>query len=400
MLQHPVVPLVIVEGFLGGGHRIIWGDFERHLQKGCSSPRPVFFAKVGAVSSLHDRACELYYDLVGGTVDYGEEHSRQHRHKRYGRTIFKGLYPYWSQEYPLHFVGHSMGGATITKLQHLIKHGHFGSLADPDMFLSVTSISTPFRGTQVVYSLGERVDAAPLVRPFSVGDLLSKFVHVGAYLNPLLPDFLDIWRLEARSLAFHETSVLNFLQQLCHSDFARSRDVAPWDVTFAAAEERDNNMEGEPNAGTFYKSFAAVMTQRTDSNNHTPTFKHIFSMPLFILASLAGRFDFSSLQPVPSFLKKRLRGRVHANPIGEGSSYTLGEEFFANDGVAPLFSQWHPLECNSEILEPGIWHVYELPDTTHTSLVPFWWSTERQQTFWKNHGCWLDEIDILHCIEV
>lgn len=31
---------------------------------------------VGVVSSDHDRACEIFYQLIGGTVDYGEDHSR------------------------------------------------------------------------------------------------------------------------------------------------------------------------------------------------------------------------------------------------------------------------------------------------------------------------------------
>lgn len=29
---------------------------------------------------MHDRACELYYTIKGGTVDYGEEHSKQFGH--------------------------------------------------------------------------------------------------------------------------------------------------------------------------------------------------------------------------------------------------------------------------------------------------------------------------------
>jgi hypothetical protein len=36
----------------------------------------VLIADVGMVSSDHDRACELFYQLYGGTVDYGEAHAR------------------------------------------------------------------------------------------------------------------------------------------------------------------------------------------------------------------------------------------------------------------------------------------------------------------------------------
>ena len=56
----------------------------------------------------HDRACELFYQLVGGTVDYGKEHSGVVGHNRYGRT-FPGFYPCWNEEHPLHFLSHSIG---------------------------------------------------------------------------------------------------------------------------------------------------------------------------------------------------------------------------------------------------------------------------------------------------
>lgn len=32
--------------------------------------------EVGTASSDHDRACEIFYQLVGGTVDYGAEHAQ------------------------------------------------------------------------------------------------------------------------------------------------------------------------------------------------------------------------------------------------------------------------------------------------------------------------------------
>lgn len=84
----------------------------------------LIFSRVGPVSSLHDRACELYYSLIGGTgnfvllrtflsqysphlVDYGKEHSAAYGHSQYGRTT-QGLYPQWSSENPLHFLGHSI----------------------------------------------------------------------------------------------------------------------------------------------------------------------------------------------------------------------------------------------------------------------------------------------------
>ena len=41
---------------------------------------------VGPLSSAWDRTCELYAQLTGTTVDYGEAHSKAHGHDRFGFT--------------------------------------------------------------------------------------------------------------------------------------------------------------------------------------------------------------------------------------------------------------------------------------------------------------------------
>ena len=43
---------------------------------------------VGPLSSAWDRACELYAQLMGTRVDYGEAHSKMHGHNRYGILCF------------------------------------------------------------------------------------------------------------------------------------------------------------------------------------------------------------------------------------------------------------------------------------------------------------------------
>ncbi|CAK4113588.1 unnamed protein product [Aphanomyces euteiches] len=77
-------PVVLIHGIFG------WGV----------NPRPLFdlgpcywpiddinelnpnniIVQVGPVSFDHDRACEAFYQVFGGRVDYGEEHSRQYEH--------------------------------------------------------------------------------------------------------------------------------------------------------------------------------------------------------------------------------------------------------------------------------------------------------------------------------
>jgi hypothetical protein len=101
-----------------------WGgfsDLEGKLNGASIDGRPirVMTAAVGPFSSVWDRAVELFYQIKGGTVDYGKAHSEQHGHARFGRT-FPGLYPQWDAQHPVHLVAHSMGGLTARCLVHLL----------------------------------------------------------------------------------------------------------------------------------------------------------------------------------------------------------------------------------------------------------------------------------------
>jgi len=358
-------------------------------------------------------------------VDYGEEHSKRHHHLRYGRTIAEGIYPQWSKERPLHFLGHSLGGPTIIKLQWLISMAFFGGDDHPDMILSVNSISAPFRGTQVVYTLGEREDAAPAVRPISIGSAIAKGVHLVSFLSPYLPKLLDM-HAESRSLSCHDVSFSSLLKQLHRSDWTESRDAVNFDVTFLAVDDREANSEGLINAGTYYRSHAACMTQKTglDTNTHSPSLGHLITLPLYLTSHIMGSFDYSHLCPAPSFLTYTLPSPAVAmthkkelDALSKVHQSQLGEEYWANDGIVPVFSQCHPLDCGSTTCrhytpsasmsdsftgdahdkikpEPAIWHVYEVEDANHCSLAPRWFGTTRQKHFWEALGRWLEDIDI------
>ncbi|KIK70757.1 hypothetical protein GYMLUDRAFT_291035 [Collybiopsis luxurians FD-317 M1] len=382
------VPLVIVEGFLGGASSIIWGDFTKYLNQDCHEcQRKIIFSSVGPVSSLHDRACELYYSLVGGTVDYGEEHSILHSHSRFGRTHAQGLYPHWSRwmydsQTSISHKARSFWLPCASKLDTLGQH----------------YISSVPRHTGV-YILGERVDAAPYVRPFSLGAIVAKGVHIISYLSPILSRAIDL-HAESRHMSLHDISIVSLLRQLWKSDWAESRDATPFDVTFEAADEREADGEGEPHRGTFYRSCATYMTQKDkgERSTHSVRFQFLSMLsPFFFMARSIGTFDFSVIRPIPSFLN------------GSKASVTnLSEEYWANDGVVPLVSQWHPFSTCSphrcqhsearELPESGVWIVLQIKETSHLSLVPFWVASPEQKQFWTDLGRWLrtiENIDVL-----
>ncbi|KAG1757118.1 alpha beta-hydrolase [Suillus lakei] len=370
------IPLVIVEGFLGSAGAAMGYKFAEYLDKGNTS-RKTMFASVGPVSSLHDRACELFYTLLGGAVDYGEDHAEAHGHQRFGRVVDDALYPSWSLDNPLHFLGHSMGGPTIIKLQSLMAAGFFGDCGHPDMILSLsswyvpwryTTLSAPFRGTQLVYALGERTDSAPAVRPFSAGALLSRIIHVLSYLSPLLPAALDL-HVESRPL---------------QERLGTEPDATPYDATFQAAEEREVDGEGQPHQMTFYRSYTASL-RHTERDRSCRNFIANILSPLYISSLVMSSFNFSVLQPTPAIV------------ASAGYPSTGGEHcYWENDGVVPVFSQFHPFRCSTALCRHHSKRIHTgipYPGICHFSIAPFWWGSRRQRAFWLELGHWLRAID-------
>ena len=85
-------PTVFVHGLLGWGARdalyravpywgLVAGDVLGYLNACGYDCRA---ASVGIISSVWDRACELYAELTGGTADYGIAHAQHFGHARFG----------------------------------------------------------------------------------------------------------------------------------------------------------------------------------------------------------------------------------------------------------------------------------------------------------------------------
>jgi hypothetical protein len=132
------------------------------------------------VCSLHDRVMHIFYELIGGTVHFGVEHSRAHGHSETGVTFATGKHPDWCAEQPIHLVGHSFGAITARVLHAYLAQGdRFPGYTTSDAWvISVVSMNGPLNGCLRVYGLGEDTRFAPLVRWASPGCCLSWLVQL------------------------------------------------------------------------------------------------------------------------------------------------------------------------------------------------------------------------------
>ena len=145
-------------------------------------------ASVAPHGSAWDRACELYAQLAGSVVDYGEEHSKRCNHERYGTDFSKNpLVEKWDSENKINLLGHSFGGVTVRLLAGLMANGSEaeqkaskGKDISPlftggkaDYINSITALASPHNGT-TAYDIDQEEEAGSKSQNF-LSEIMAKF---------------------------------------------------------------------------------------------------------------------------------------------------------------------------------------------------------------------------------
>lgn len=277
-----------------------------------------YAASVAPTGSAWDRACELYAQLAGTRVDYGEVHSQTFHHERYGRD-FSGcpLIPAWNDGTKLVLLGHSFGGTTVRLFSELLAHGdtkeqHAVPARELSPFFaggragcihSLVTLASPMNGT-TAYNLFEDPSFDPAG------------VHVPRRS-----------RMLARMMAIGTSP---------KRDGRDEQDYADHDMHLDRAGELNRRMAVLPDI--YYFSVPCSLTEKAQDGTYRP--KRGME-PLFVL---------------------------RANQIGAyigrtAGGITVDESWRENDGLVNTSSARFPTgapfqQLNRDHIQPGIWNVF------------------------------------------
>lgn len=349
-------PVILCHGLFGWGPSEVGGFPYWGTAMSVPSPLARHAASVGPISSMHDRACELAFQIKGGRVDYGKAHAQAAGHQRVGR-IYKGravLHKKWSERHPVHLVGHSMGAPTIFMLQHLLATDFFGWGSNPNWVKSITSISGALNGTTATYFLGCN-ETTGLVEEGSIVDFLARAIELHIRLTGDLFDRfydfdLDQWGISAQLGDRLDVQ----LQRIAQSPMFRGTDNAAYSITIQGLLEQDALCQTYPE--TYY--FSSVTDQ---------TFRGILS---------GHYYPEPGMNPFAIPTSLYIGHTTFKRPFYPGFR---SEDWWQNDGLVSVYSQMfpriagnHPVggEIGSQTrFEPGKWYHEILSDVDHIDIV-------------------------------
>mgnify|MGYP002304003015 FL=1 len=369
-------PTIYVHGLMGWGeHDQIyavtpyWGltsDLMPYLTgKGYES----YAASVGPLSSAWDRACELYAQLTGTTVDYGAAHAAEYGHARYGVTYDKPLFEGWSADKKINLVGHSFGGATIRLFLDILADGSAeeqaaakaaGTEVSPffqggkaDWVYSLTTLAAPHNGTTFLECCGDMTQFAA-----EASTAMAKLLGIS--------DFKGVYDFQLEQFGFYRKdgeTVLEALDRVLHSDFLSHNDNVFRDLTIDRALELNDDIEIQPNV--YYFSYAGDKTcQSTITGERTSA---VDMTPLFVpfANQMCGYYDQTT-----------------------AGGFRIDKSWAPNDGLVNTVSALYPTDSAGRCLtqsgktgyvqqdgysnvdyQPGVWNVMPVRHYDHGNFI-------------------------------
>ncbi len=366
-------PVVLLHGMFGYGqqqkteaHMPYFGLWNVHIRKlfeeqGIKTVAP----SMGPFTGAWNRACEVYAQLFGGTVDYGKAHSEKYGCARYGRT-YEALLPEWGTKdedgnlIKINIIGHSFGGVTGRLLTELMVNGSAEERAVTDpgdlspLFAgghkgwvhSITTLASPHDGATCAEGAIGKVMVAACVLICDVTNLIG--------VTPLR----DYYDLELDMYGFNPrlSKPSSLFRHKQFKEYFSQPDSVTYDASLKGAPELNAKLPAQSNV--YYFSYRGYRTFRLPfSKNEIPS---PLAFPLInVLGFFMGRQKDGC--PDPSWRRNDMVINTVSGEAPTGDPRTDVPE-------AKVGTQY----------EPGIWNVYPAQFKDHMSFLGW---TEKESDF-------------------
>lgn len=363
-------PFVFIHGWNGWGgdegvDKLVpyWGATTGNLMEYLQSEGyECYSASVGPLNSAWDRACELYAQLTGTVVDYGEAHSAKFNHARFGRKYSEPMVPGWGnlddegKIKQVHLIGHSFGGTTARMLVHLLENGSQEELSatDPDSvselfkggkanwIKSVTAVSTPHNSGSVYYPL----------KFLGIYNIVmnASLAYVGTLGRSSLSGKWVDFHMEQFGLSKNpETGKAEKFIPAFINAHANQEDTCQFEITPTGAKRLNDMMDASPSVYYFSYPFSTTV-EVPRIGTHVPRLR---TNPVISLTSV-----------VMGFMK-------FTDPV---TGVVYDEKWFPNDALVQAEGAKHPVDepykdYDSDCIERGIWQVMPVSRGDHGSAV-------------------------------
>lgn len=359
--QHPYV---FVHGMMGWGqdkklynYLPYWGMITgNYIKKLNAAGYEAYAPSVAPLGSAWDRACELWAQLTGTTVDYGVAHSKEKGHNRFGMTFTKPFVPNWNKDRSIHLLGHSFGGPTMRMFAELLENGSAAERAATpedeiselfrgghgDLLKSITSISGPFDGITFPHAMPFLVDTVMMYAIPAVASIIGNVGTGHVY------DFkMSQWGITAVEDGVRFKRDMLNLKAI--RNFKKAKDNVFADIHINRAAELNSELHA-PNAYLF-----AVTGNGTKPNKDGNWVRDSIMFPLFApFASILGKFPDQTIAGVK-----------------------IDEGWRMNDGIVPVETGRHPTtepwcefeDVNKKKIKKGIWHALPTAWGDHGTVI-------------------------------
>ena len=362
-------PTVYVHGLMGWGeHDQIysavpyWGLSTDLMPYMTSKGYESYAASVGPLSSAWDRACELYAQLTGTTVDYGAAHAAEYGHARYGATYDKPLFAGWSASKKINLVGHSFGGAILAdgSAEEQAAAKAAGTEVSPffeggkaDWVYSLTTLAAPHNGTTFLECCDNMAQFAA-----EASTAMAKLLGIS--------DFKGVYDFQLEQFGFYRKdgeTVLEALDRVLHSDFLSHNDNVFRDLTIDRALELNDDIEIQPNV--YYFSYAGDKTRqssatgaRTSAVDMTPLFVPFANrMCSYYDQTTAGGFRIDKTWAPNDGLVNTVSALYPTDSAGRCLTKSGQTGYIQQDGYSNVSYQ------------PGVWNVMPVRHYDHGNFI-------------------------------